>query len=178
MVSTVKDVAKKAKVSPSTVSRVINDHPSISIETKQRVRKIMDEMGYFPNVTARNLGKQRANSFGVILPPLDSRERLGNPLYLELLNAVNETAAEFQITTAVASANNSETLLENVTRMHRQKQVDGFILAYSEKDDPVAEYLYQNQVPFTLIGRPPKEKLISFTLTMTISCLENKRLSI
>ena len=55
MTSTVKDVAKKANVSPSTVSRVINDHPSISAETKQRVRKIMDEMGYFPNVTAGKL---------------------------------------------------------------------------------------------------------------------------
>lgn len=64
MVFTVKDVAKKAKVSPSTVSRVINDHPSISDDTKQKVRKIMDEMGYFPNITARNLGKQRANSVG------------------------------------------------------------------------------------------------------------------
>ncbi|MDT2460135.1 LacI family DNA-binding transcriptional regulator [Enterococcus avium] len=158
MTSTVKDVAKKANVSPSTVSRVINDHPSISAETKQRVRKIMDEMGYFPNVTARNLGKQRANSLGVILPPLNSRERLGNPFYLELLNAVNETAADFQVTTAVASSDNSETLLENVTRMHRQKQVDGFILAYSEKDDPIAEYLYQNKIPFTLIGRPPKRE--------------------
>lgn len=118
----------------------------------------MDEMGYFPNITARNLGKQRANSVGVILPPLDSRERLGNPFYLEILTAVNETAAEFQVTTAVASADNSQTLLENVTRMHRQKQVDGFILTYSEKKDPVAEYLYSNQVPFTLIGRPAKRE--------------------
>lgn len=62
------------------------------------------------------------------------------------------------MTTAVASADNSATLLENVIRMHRQKQVDGFILAYSEKDDPVSEYLFQNQVPFTLIGRPAKRE--------------------
>ncbi|MGO3116563.1 LacI family DNA-binding transcriptional regulator [Enterococcus pseudoavium] len=158
MVPTVKDVAKKAGVSPSTVSRVINDHPSISAETKQRVRKIMDEMGYFPNVTARNLGTQKANSVGVILPPLDSRERLGNPFYLEILTAVNEAAAEFQVTTAVASATNSSALLENVTRMHRQKQVDGFILAYSEKEDPIATYLYREKIPFTLIGRPPKRE--------------------
>ncbi|MDT2754946.1 LacI family DNA-binding transcriptional regulator [Enterococcus pseudoavium] len=158
MVPTVKDVAKKAGVSPSTVSRVINDHPSISAETKQRVRKIMDEMGYFPNVTARNLGTQKANSVGVILPPLDSRERLGNPFYLEILTAVNEAAAEFQVTTAVASAANSSALLENVTRMHRQKQVDGFILAYSEKEDPIATYLYREKIPFTLIGRPPKRE--------------------
>lgn len=158
MVPTVKDVSKKAGVSPSTVSRVINDHPSISAETKQRVRKIMDEMGYFPNVTARNLGTQKANSVGVILPPLDSRERLGNPFYLEILTAVNEAAAEFQVTTAVASATNSSALLENVTRMHRQKQVDGFILAYSEKEDPIAMYLYREKIPFTLIGRPPKRE--------------------
>lgn len=158
MIPTVKDVAKKAHVSPSTVSRVINDHPSISEETKRKVRKVMDQMGYFPNATARNLGKQRANSLGVILPPLDSSERLGNPFYLELLNAVNETAAKFQVTTAVASAADNQTLLANVQRMYRQKQVDGFILAYSEKDDPIADYLYQQQVPFTLIGRPPKRE--------------------
>lgn len=158
MIPTVKDVAKKANVSPSTVSRVINDHPSISVETKKKVRKIMEEMDYFPNATARNLGTQRANTIGVILPPLDSQERLGNPLYLELLNAINETAAGFQIATAVASAANSKSLLENVQRMHRQKQVDGFILAYSEKDDPVSEYLYQQKVPFTLIGRPAKRE--------------------
>ena len=122
MTSTVKDVAKKMRMSLLLRFHAsLNDHPSISAETKQRVRKIMDEMGYFPNVTARNLGKQRANSLGVILPPLNSRERLGNPFYLELLNAVNETAADFQVTTAVASSDNSETLLENVTRMHRQK---------------------------------------------------------
>ncbi|MFC4772294.1 LacI family DNA-binding transcriptional regulator [Enterococcus hermanniensis] len=158
MIPTVKDVAKRANVSPSTVSRVINDHPSISVETKKKVRKIMEEMDYFPNATARNLGTQRANTIGVILPPLDSQERLGNPLYLELLNAINETAAGFQIATAVASAANSEALLENVQRMHRQKQVDGFILAYSEKDDPISEYLYQQKVPFTLIGRPAKRE--------------------
>lgn len=158
MTVTVKDVAKKAGVSPSTVSRVINDHPSISNETKKKIRQIMEEMGYFPNVTARNLGKQRANSLGVILPPLDSSERIGNPLYLELINAINETAHDFQVTTAVASATTVENLLENVTRMHRQKQVDGFILTYSEKDDPIAKYLYEKKVPFTLIGRPAEKE--------------------
>ena len=55
MAITVKDVAKKAGVATSTVSRVINDHPSISETTKKKVRKIMDELGYVPNMTARNL---------------------------------------------------------------------------------------------------------------------------
>lgn len=43
---TIKDIAKKAGVSPSTVSRTINNHYSISEETKEKVRKVMDELGY------------------------------------------------------------------------------------------------------------------------------------
>lgn len=155
---TVKDVAKKAKVSPSTVSRVINDHPSISPATKKKVRKIMDEMGYFPNVSARNLGKQRANALGVILPPFGSQEKMGNPLYLELINAINERAHEAQLTTAIASARTQAELLHNIQQMHRQKQVDGFILTYSKKDDSVTAYLQDNQIPYTLIGRPAEKE--------------------
>ena len=127
---TVKDVAKKAGVATSTVSRVVNDHPSISEDTKKKVRKIMAEMGYVPNLAARNLGKQISSAIGVILPPLDSKERLGNP------------------------ARDFDTLLKNVERMHLQKQVDGFILVYSDEKDPIIDYLVRKKVPFTLIGHP------------------------
>ncbi|MFY1066574.1 LacI family DNA-binding transcriptional regulator [Enterococcus sp. AD013-P3] len=159
---TVKDVAKKAGVATSTVSRVINDHPSISEETKRKVRKVMEEMGYVPNVAARNLGKQQASSIGVILPPLDTKERLGNPFYLETIEAINEEASLFQMSVAVASAPDFETLLANVSRMHLQKQVDGFILTYSDNHDPVIDYLFTHKIPFTLIGQPYKheEKIV------------------
>ncbi|WP_206855768.1 LacI family DNA-binding transcriptional regulator [Candidatus Enterococcus mangumiae] len=151
---TVKDVAKKAGVATSTVSRVINDHPSISETTKKKVRKIMDELGYVPNITARNLGKRISSAVGVILPPLDSRERLGNPFYLEIMEAINEEARHHGVTTAIATAKSFDLLLENVQRMHLQKQVDGFILVYSDSEDPVIDYLYEQQIPFTLIGQP------------------------
>lgn len=154
MAITVKDVAKKAGVATSTVSRVINDHPSISETTKKKVRKIMDELGYVPNITARNLGKRVSSAVGVILPPLDSKERLGNPFYLEIMEAINEEARHHGVTTAVATAKSFDVLLENVQRMHLQKQVDGFILVYSDSDDPVIDYLYEQQIPFTLIGQP------------------------
>lgn len=154
MAITVKDVAKKAGVATSTVSRVINDHPSISETTKKKVRKVMDDLFYVPNMTARNLGKRTSNAVGVILPPLDSKERLGNPFYLEIMEAINDEARLYDMTTAIAAAKSFELLLENVKRMHLQKQVDGFILVYSDSADPVIEYLYENQIPFTLIGQP------------------------
>ena len=154
MAITVKDVAKKSGVATSTVSRVINDHPSISEATKKKVRKIMDELGYVPNMTARNLGKRISSAIGVILPPLDSKERIGNPFYLEIMEAINEEARNYDMTTAIATDKNFDLLLENVQRMHLQKQVDGFILVYSDSQDPVIDYLYQNHIPFTLIGQP------------------------
>ncbi|MGC3124182.1 LacI family DNA-binding transcriptional regulator, partial [Enterococcus faecalis] len=100
----------KAGVATSTVSRVINDHPSISETTKKKVRKFMDELGYVPNMTARNLGKRISSAIGVILPPLDSKERIGNPFYLEIMEAINEEARNYEMTTAIATAKNFELL--------------------------------------------------------------------
>lgn len=155
---TVKDVAKRAGVATSTVSRVINDHHSISPATKKRVRKVMEEMGYVPNKTAQNLGKGSANAIGVILPPLDSKERLGNPFYLEIIEAINEEVHQHGMATAIASARNFENLLHNVQQMHLQRQVDGFVLLYSDQSDPIIDYLTANHICFTLIGQPYREE--------------------
>ncbi len=155
---TVKDVAEKAGVATSTVSRVINNNPSISDGTKKKVIKVMEELGYVPNIAARNLGKQISNAIGVVLPPLDSKERLGNPFFLEIIEVINDEALNHNMTTAVAMAKDFDKLLENVKRMHLQRQVDGFVLVYSYKDDPIIDYLYKNNVPFTLIGQPYKNE--------------------
>lgn len=75
-------------------------------------------------------------------------------LKFEIMEAINDEARLYDMTTAIATAKSFELLLENVKRMHLQKQVDGFILVYSDRADPVIEYLYENQIPFTLIGQP------------------------
>lgn len=62
----IKDVAKAAGVSTQTISRVINSRPDVSAETKKRVQKIIDEMGYSPNILARSLVRGRSNTLGVV----------------------------------------------------------------------------------------------------------------
>lgn len=151
---TVKDVAQKAGVAPSTVSRVINHHPSISEQTKKKVFKVMDELGYVPNISARNLGKRTTSAVGIILPPLNSKERLANPFFLEIMEAINKEARQNELTTALAIAKDAETLFENVKAMHKEKQVGGFILTYSVLDDPIFRYLSDHDIPFVLIGQP------------------------
>jgi DNA-binding LacI/PurR family transcriptional regulator len=63
---TIKDVAEAAGVSTQTVSRVINFRPDVSPETKNRVQKIIDDLGYSPNVIARSLVRGRSNTLGVV----------------------------------------------------------------------------------------------------------------
>jgi len=127
--ATIKDVAKKAGVSPSTVSRTLKDNPAISEETKVKVRAAMEELGYVPNSAAQMLATGLTHSLGVVLPPLTDRENISQPFYMEILTAINEEAS-----------------------LHRQKRADGFIILYSEKKDPVKDYLLKAKVPFVVVG--------------------------
>ena len=68
MASTIKDVAKLAGVSPSTVTRVLQDKSSISDATKKKVRQAMETLNYHPNVNARSLASNKTNVIGVVLP--------------------------------------------------------------------------------------------------------------
>ena len=65
---TIKEVAKLAGVSPSTVTRVIQNKSSISDETKKRVRKAMKELNYHPNLNARSLVSSYTQVIGIVLP--------------------------------------------------------------------------------------------------------------
>ena len=64
-----KDVAALAGVSTSTVSRVCKDNPSISRETKERVRRAMEQLGYEPNIQTDNQNINEGKTIGIILPP-------------------------------------------------------------------------------------------------------------
>ena len=93
MAVTIKDVAKRANVAPSTVSRVISDNPAISDATKEKVRQVMDEMNYRPNVNARNLVSQKANAIGIVIPS-ENEDFYENPFFLTALRGINDVAVE------------------------------------------------------------------------------------
>ena len=67
MSTTLADIAKRANVSASTVSRVISNHPDISEDTRKNVLKIMEEMKYQPNIIARSLARNSSKTIGVVL---------------------------------------------------------------------------------------------------------------
>lgn len=150
--ATIKDVAKRAGVSPSTVSRTLKDNSAISEETKVKVRAAMDELGYVPNSAAQMLATGLTHSLGVVLPPLTDRENISQPFYMEILTAINEEASCNSQVVSIATGATLEELVKQVELMHRQKRADGFVILYSETKDPVKDYLLKEKVPFVVVG--------------------------
>ena len=148
MAVTIKDVAALAGVSPSTVSRTCKNNPSISEETKERVRRAMIQLGYEPNFQASNLASQNSRTIGIILP-VSARDAYENPFYLEAIRGVSQFCNQRQYITG----KDDEEVLQAMRTMTRSGQVDGFIVLYSKQQDPVIDYLYNEGLPYVLIGK-------------------------
>ncbi|MET3191577.1 UNVERIFIED_ORG: LacI family transcriptional regulator [Streptococcus infantarius] len=151
---TIKDVAAKAGVNPSTVSRVLKDSKSISQKTKDKVRKAMAELGYVPNVAAQMLASGLTYNVGFIFPPLITPDRLNEPFFMQILSTITSEAKLNDFTVSIATGMTVDELEEQVKLMYRQKRVDGFIILYSDPEDPVRKYLMDNNVPFVIVGAP------------------------
>ena len=82
---TIKDIAKKCGVSPSTVSKVIKNYPTIPEETKQKVRKVIEETGYVPNFAASSLSSGDYRNIGILGFLNDKESPLSNHLFMSIL---------------------------------------------------------------------------------------------
>lgn len=152
MAVTIKDVAALAGVSPSTVSRTCKNNPSISEETKERVRKAMAELGYEPNFQASNLASQNSRTIGIILPA-SAKEVYENSFYLEAIQGISHYCNGRQYTTTIVTGQDEAEILNAVRSMSRSGKVDGFIILYSKKEDPVIDYLFNEGLLYILIGK-------------------------
>lgn len=152
MAVTIKDVAALAGVSPSTVSRTCKNNPSISEETKERVRKAMAELGYEPNFQASNLASQNSRTIGIILPA-SAKEVYENSFYLEAIQGISHYCNGRQYMTTIVTGQDEAEILDAVRSMSRSGKVDGFIILYSKKDDPVIDYLFNEGFLYILIGK-------------------------
>lgn len=152
MAVTIKDVAALAGVSPSTVSRTCKNNPSISEETKERVRKAMAELGYEPNFQASNLASQNSRTIGIILPA-SAKEVYENSFYLEAIQGISHYCNGRQYMTTIVTGQDETEILNAVRSMSRSGKVDGFIILYSKKEDPVIDYLFNEGLLYILIGK-------------------------
>lgn len=152
MTVTIKDVARKAGVSPSTVSRVISKHPRISKETAERVLQVMEELGYHPNIMAKSLISKTTNTLGIILPR-PAEELFQNYFFHEAIRGILAQANRSGYDTLIASGANEREELDAVVRLVRGRRVDGVILLSSKTHDPLIAFLEESRFPYVIIGR-------------------------
>ncbi|MEL6526808.1 MAG: LacI family DNA-binding transcriptional regulator, partial [Chloroflexota bacterium] len=81
---TLEDIGRKARVSRATVSRVINNHPNISDEVRERVWRIIEETGYQPNIAARTLASSESRIIGLVIPAVLANV-FSDPYYPQLM---------------------------------------------------------------------------------------------
>ncbi len=117
---TIRDVAKAAGVSIATVSRVLNDAARVTDETRDRVRSVVDRMGYAPHGGARSLITRRTRTLGVLLPELYGE------FFSEFIRGIDETAKKHGFLTLITSARREAHEISAAVSNMRGR-VDGFL---------------------------------------------------
>ncbi len=146
---TISDIAKLANVSKATVSRVINNkNEGVSQETAQRVRDLINELGYRPNSLARSIVNSNAKMLGLVIPDVN------NPFFPQLVRGIEDYAYSCGYTVFLCNSDNDPKKEEQYLMSLIDKRVDGVILATTNSRSTSLEQLNNYGVPFVLVDRP------------------------
>ncbi|MBK8137233.1 MAG: LacI family DNA-binding transcriptional regulator [Chloroflexi bacterium] len=146
--TTIKDVAKRAGVSTTTASYVINDTGSIGEATRKRVLKAAEELNYHPNAFARNLKKSKTHTIGVFI------SRFGGSFYEEILEGIHRVTLDTDYELLVCPESRS------ARRMLLHRQVDGAIVFDSKIPDDSVLKLASRRFPIVVLDRPLQSEFI------------------
>ncbi len=144
---TLKDIAKKVKVSIKTVSRVINDEPMVSKNTRVKVKAVIEKLGYQPNLIARSLKKKRSNTIGIILPDI------GNPAFTEMVKGCMDSLNRMGYYTFLGSYEDDPTKEEEFIRDFNSMLIDGLMIIPSTTENRDISIFEKINCPVVLIDR-------------------------
>lgn len=155
---TIKDVAKYAGVSPSTVSRVVSNKGTISEETRKRILDAIDELGYVPNYSARSLVNSSSDTIAVVVSR--TPRSLDNAYFTDVLQAIAGEIDKFDKEILLIFASSSQEEKEKIKRLYETHRIDGVIKLSVMEDDMALKYIAENKVPCVVIGNPDRKNKI------------------
>ena len=153
--ATIKDIAKKANVSVSTVSRVLNSKPDVKAETKEKIDRAIAELGFSPSTVARGLVLKKSNIIGFIVPDI------ANPSFPELARGVVNRARTLGYSVMFFDTNHDNRVEVEALNLMQGKHVDGIILSFDEANREELKKLKEEQFPVVQIYRKSSENSIS-----------------
>ncbi|MDO4547625.1 MAG: LacI family DNA-binding transcriptional regulator, partial [Clostridia bacterium] len=149
--STIRDVARLAQVSVATAGRILGQYGSYSEESSIKVRRAAKQLGYVPNMFARNLKNSHMNVIGVVLSDIR------NPFHSFLLSSIENHARSIGYTTMVCNSDDDMNAEADMILTLANKGADGIILASSAMVDtvisPESRLIYEDSVPIVLVDR-------------------------
>ena len=152
MATTIKDIAKKVGVNPSTVSRVINGTAAISEETKEKIMAAMKELDYHPNILARSLVNGSTFTIGLVIDAGNS-DAYANTFFIQSITAIEKVTQQLGYNLLITNHTERET--ENaVKNLVLEHKIDGIILPVSSITEDLVNLLNANQFPFVVMGEP------------------------
>ena len=148
---TVKDIAKKAGVSHTTVSRALHGNSLISDETTERIRRIASQMGYSPSAAARSLKTNRSRVLGVVLSSVD------DPFFSEILQGIEEAVQDGGYSLFIASANRDPARERKIVQTMVEHRADGVIICSTSFSSEQSSQLLQYGVPMVVVNNQAAE---------------------
>jgi LacI family transcriptional regulator len=158
MAPTLEEVAQLAGVSRSTVSRVINDHPSVRPDTRERVWQAIHKSGYQPHAVARSLVTNRTQIIGMIIPEAVTT-LFTDPFFPLLLRGATEACNAHRYQMLLSLFDDPTGQEEMYQRILRSGYLDGVIVASTSLDDPLIPDLLRDRIPFVSVGQYPNGRV-------------------
>jgi len=146
-VASIRDVARRANVSISTVSRVISRKIPVDEETQARVRKAIKELKYKPNLVASGLRSKSAKSIGLLVP------RISDPFFSSLIDHVDRTAISQGYNLLLFNTHSDPAFEEQVVDNLLRRHVDGIIFSMVSDESRAMELLTDVGVPVVMFDR-------------------------
>jgi LacI family transcriptional regulator len=144
--ATIYDVARRAEVSPATVSRVVNGRANVDPALAERVRSAMRDLNYRPNAVARNLRRSRTSMWAVIISDIS------NPFFTSLVRGVEDVAQTAGFSVVLCNTDNDEAKEGQYVNAALTEQVAGVIISPTA-DSPQVRRLLDAGVPVVVIDR-------------------------
>lgn len=145
--TTIYDVAKKAGVSPATVSRVLNKRDNVTDATKKRVKDACEELNYVPNTNASSLRKKNTDTLAIIIPDIQ------NPFFTSILKGFEDKTSLKGYNTIVCATDENSAREKDYLRMIMAKRIDGLAISTVSKTSGHLQEVINRDIPFVLMDR-------------------------
>lgn len=167
--TTIRDVAKAAGVSVTTVSRALNGYPDVNEKTRLKIKKLAEEMGYRPNALAQSLVLKKSRTIGVIISEMN-RRNAKDSFAFEVLCGINDRASELNYDILLFSTNPNKQLKKSYSDLLQERNVDGAILQGLRSTDPyLNEVVSKKKIPSVLIDIPLAGERVGHVTTDNVS---------